>query len=241
MTIKKYELSDAVSEQSLQSSTESHAMMAQASGNEPITSFFDFIRQLCDGTWNGGNVTALGYVSKNEFVKTDEPGEYPEELYYSGLITRFVHSSQNNAGFDFDSYLSNMYSLMYVSTTPSSNSSSEPNTSNQNSNEPEKDRVSYFNDTIDYGNIKVDYEVVTAGSYVIVNFSITKNFSGPCGLCVTCNVGEVSDTIFDGTNAEREMYKEIVATKSYQRNSNDRLMTLHFYLPGSPTHILTIA
>lgn len=232
MTIKKYELSDAISEQSLQSSTESHAMMAQASGNEPITSFFDFIHQLTEGSWEGGRVNGLGYVDKNEFEKTNEPGDHPEDLYYSGLITRFVHSSD----FDLEAHLSTMYSMMYVPTVPSS--SSNPNNGNGNNSSTGQNDLRHYLDSITFENIILDYEVVIIGSYVVATFYMTKTFNDYCGIKIECTVGStgnsISEVLFDGTKTTWTMNKTCIGTKAYQKETTDQcLMSLGFYLYDS--------
>ena len=239
MTIKKYELSDAVSEQSLKSSTESLAMMAQDSGGGTITPFFEFIYQLYMGSWEGGKVNGLGYIEKNEFEKTEEPGEYDNDLYYSGLITRFVHSSE----FDLEAQLSKMYSMMYVATIPSSSSEAESgNNGNENNNSSTSSDFRYIKDTIDFENVKVDYEIVISGLYVVAKFSLTKDFANPCGILIKCVVANVSQVLFDGTESHQVMDKVDIGTKAYMKSSeNQHLMTLEFYNGGALREVLTIS
>lgn len=233
MTIKKYELSDAVSEQSLKSGTENNAIMAQASGDEPTIPFFDFINQLSEGTWQGGKVNGLGYVGKDEFEKTNETGDYPDNLYYSGLITRFIHSSE----IDLEAQLSTMYSMMYVPTIPNSSSYPENNGNGNNSQSSQND-LKHYQDSITFENVKIDYEVVIVGLYVVATFYMTKNFNGYSGITIKCRVGptnnSISEILFDGTKTSWIMNKTCIGTKAYQKDAaNQCLMSLEFYLGGS--------
>lgn len=245
MTIKKYELSDAISEQSLQSSTESHAMMAQAPEDPPV-SFTDFIRMMENGTWQGGNVAGLGYVGEDDFEKTLDPGEYSGDYYYNGQITRFVRSSHANVGFDFDTYLSDMYSLMYVATVPENGSSSSPESSsnNQNGNGFSNDNARYYRgDNFIVDGVTVGYEVIMAGSYTLVSIDVTKE-SGPSCVSIKCTTGidydRITEVVFDSSNNPEPMNKRIVATKAYYDPLGRHLMTLEIYQGVTCMHTIFI-
>lgn len=256
MKIKKYELTDAASEQSLKSNAESIAMMSQSPDDgkekekeeEEEVSFGDFIRMLDEGTWKGGYVKGLGYVAADEFEKTTEPGEYSDDYYKNGQITRFVHSSHSFRDYDFDSYLSKMYSMMYVATIPESESGTKPssdeNSNNQNGNGNSGNSIRYYkgeNYIVD--GVTIYFDVMKAGAYTLVTIYVSKEH-GYSNISIVCSTGlnhdMVSETIFDSSNEVEVMNKKVVATKAYYDPANRPLMTVEIFRGGTRMFVIDL-
>ena len=72
-------------------------------------SIFEFLEKLQNGTWTGGHVQGMGYVSADNFIQSSEGVSEDYGSEYGDNITRYSYSPHSS--FDLDSYFGSLFSF----------------------------------------------------------------------------------------------------------------------------------